>query len=107
MARDPFSSPQTASVLVAFLADPMQWRYGYDLARETGLKSGTLYPILARLADREFLERQWEQDPPGGKPPRHLYRLTVTGLQLAGQATARSHTNSRTNTAVRLGLEGA
>ena len=40
------------SVLTALCARPQTWRHGYDIARETGLKSGTLYPILIRLADR-------------------------------------------------------
>src|SRR5436309_1613293 len=43
-------SPQTLSVLEALLEEPAAWRYGYDLSRETGLKSGTLYPVLMRLA---------------------------------------------------------
>ncbi len=38
---------------------PSAWRHGYDLARETGLKSGTLYPILVRLADRESVQACW------------------------------------------------
>jgi DNA-binding PadR family transcriptional regulator len=58
--------------------DPKRWRYGYELATEVHLKSGSLYPILVRLADRELLETSWEQGPPG-RPPRHLYRLTPTG----------------------------
>jgi hypothetical protein len=28
------------------------WLYGLELAKVTGLKSGSLYPILIRLADR-------------------------------------------------------
>ena len=46
-------SQQTRSVLAALLAEPSGWRHGYDIARETGLKSGTLYPILIRLAEQE------------------------------------------------------
>jgi DNA-binding PadR family transcriptional regulator len=38
-------------VLRAFLDDPSAPRYGYDLMRAAGLKSGTLYPLLSRLAD--------------------------------------------------------
>ena len=45
-------SAQTGSVLVALGATPASWRHGYDIARQTGLKSGTLYPILIRLAER-------------------------------------------------------
>jgi hypothetical protein len=70
-------------VLRALAADPARWRHGYDLGAETGLKAGTLYPILVRLADRGLLEATWEDPPPQGRPPRHLYRLTQSGLDLA------------------------
>jgi len=70
-------------VLRALAADPGQWRHGYDLGAETGLKAGSLYPILVRLADRGLLEATWEDPLPQGRPPRHLYRLTPAGLELA------------------------
>jgi DNA-binding PadR family transcriptional regulator len=76
-------SPQTAAVLRALAADPAQWRYGYELGQEVGLKAGSLYPILIRLSDRGLLEASWETDPPQGRPPRHLYRLTGEGLSAA------------------------
>ena len=63
------------------------WHYGYALARETGLQSGTLYPILMRLEGRGWLETQWET-PPGGRPPRHMYRLTSDGRAGAVAALA-------------------
>jgi DNA-binding PadR family transcriptional regulator len=75
-------SPQTALVLDAFLERPRSWRYGYDISRDTGLKSGTLYPILIRLADHELVETRWETSE-SGKPPRHMYRLTPEGLRSA------------------------
>ena len=75
-------SPQTALVLDAFLERPRSWRYGYDISRDTGLKSGTLYPILIRLADHELVETRWEISE-SGKPPRHMYRLTPEGLRSA------------------------
>ncbi len=77
-------SPQTVLVLGEFLEAPGDWKYGYDISRSTGLKSGTLYPILMRLAERELMETQWEAGEPG-KPPRHLYRLTPDGVQYARQ----------------------
>ena len=40
-----------ARVLAAFLADPTEQRYGYDLMKAARLASGTLYPMLARLMD--------------------------------------------------------
>src|SRR5580704_11085487 len=75
-------SPQTTRVLAEFLRDEKAWRYGYDISRNTGLKSGTLYPILMRLAEHKLLETSWET-PEMGKPPRHLYRLTPDGRRFA------------------------
>ncbi len=75
-------SPQTLAVLAAFLQAPREWHYGYDISRNTGLKSGTLYPILMRMADRDLLETSWEENE-AGRPPRHLYRLTADGLAFA------------------------
>jgi PadR family transcriptional regulator len=76
-------SSQTLKVLSALSGNPTQWRYGYELSVEVGLQSGSLYPILVRLSDRELLESRWEVDPPAGRPPRHLYRLTTQGLEYA------------------------
>jgi DNA-binding PadR family transcriptional regulator len=73
-------SAQTLQVLDAFLDGPADWKYGYDISRNTGLKSGTLYPILMRLAERKLLETSWETAEPG-RPPRHLYRLTADGMR--------------------------
>jgi PadR family transcriptional regulator, regulatory protein PadR len=84
-------SPQTLRVLERFAERPTAWCYGYELSRETGLKSGTLYPILMRLAKFSLLETKWvaTQD---GVPPRHTYRLTPNGMELARakQTTSRS-----------------
>ena len=64
------------------MARPTEWRYGYELSRETGLKSGTLYPILMRLEKYALLEARWVTTE-NGVPPRHTYRLTPNGLELA------------------------
>ena len=74
-------SPQTLRVLDRFSQKPTAWLYGYELSRQTGLKSGTLYPILMRLAKHELLETRWEHTGEG-VPPRHTYRLTAKGLDL-------------------------
>jgi len=86
-ARRPESSPQTRAVLHA-LVDQPGWSYGYDLARATGLRSGTLYPMLTRLAKRGLLESSWEAEPPEGRPRRHLYRLSAKGAELASSLPA-------------------
>jgi DNA-binding PadR family transcriptional regulator len=75
-------SPQTLLVLAELLQSPRESRYGYDISRNTGLKSGTLYPILMRLAEHRLLDTSWETAEPG-RPPRHLYKLTADGLRYA------------------------
>lgn len=80
-------SRQTCVVLAALLAQPQAWRYGYDLSKETGLKSGTLYPLLIRLSDQGLLEAEWRQPLQPGRPARHAYRLTDAGAALARQRT--------------------
>jgi DNA-binding PadR family transcriptional regulator len=83
------ASPQTTQVLREFLECARDWQYGYDISRNTGLKSGTLYPILMRLAEHALLETRWEDLEPG-RPPRHMYRLTANGLRYA-----REHSSSK------------
>lgn len=83
MARARRPSLQTAKVLDALAANQAVWRYGYELGLEVGLQSGSLYPILVRLCDRGLLEAKWEETPPAGRPPRHLYRLTAEGFEHA------------------------
>jgi DNA-binding PadR family transcriptional regulator len=70
-------------VLRALAATRDEWRYGYELGQEVGLKAGSLYPILIRLTERRLLEARWEDEPPTGRPRRHMYRLTSDGLALA------------------------
>ncbi len=85
-ARRP--SAQTTMLLDALADRPDQWRYGYELVSQLGVSSGSLYPILMRLADRGLLEAVWETDGRPGRPPRHLYRLTPSGLDYVGQLAA-------------------
>ena len=88
MPRVPHTSPQTLRLFAALLAEPSRWRYGYDLSREIGLASGTLYPILMRLSQQRLLDTGWEPSDEPGRPPRHTYRLTAEGAALAHQRLA-------------------
>lgn len=94
------------AVLRALATDPAVWRYGYELGLETGLKAGSLYPILIRLADRGLLEARWEPSPPPGRPARHLYRLTAAGLELAAAPGPVPSTRAARHGAPRPRLEG-
>ncbi len=88
MTRARRPSAQTIAVVAALAEQPAEWRYGYELCRELGLKPGSLYPILVRLTDRGLLETAWETDAPAGRPARHLYRLTGSGRELATELNA-------------------
>jgi len=74
-------SPQTVSVLSTLAERAADWSHGYELSRTLGIKAGTLYPILIRLAERGLVETAWEQEVPSGRPPRHLYRLSADGAE--------------------------
>lgn len=75
-------SRQTMAVLQALTARPGEWRHGYELCQELGLKAGTMYPILMRLAERDLVETSWETARPSGRPPRHLYRIAPGGASV-------------------------
>jgi DNA-binding PadR family transcriptional regulator len=70
---------QQALAVVAVLADSHEWRHGYDLMAQAGVKSGTLYPLLMRLEAQGMLQARWVDSPVPGRPPRHVYKLTPAG----------------------------
>ena len=80
-------SRQTLALLAALMEQPRTWQHGYELSKATGLKSGTLYPILIRLSALGFLDSRWKDAERPGRPPRHVYRLTTIGLVLAREQT--------------------
>ena len=86
MTRTRKLSPQTVLVLSALSLRPSDWLYGLELSRMTGLKSGSLYPILIRLADRGLLESQWLDPTESGRPARHAYRISASGLAALAEA---------------------
>ena len=95
MARRPHASRQAVALFASLLARPDEWHHGYELMQRTQLKSGTLYPLLMRLADEQFLESEWRPAVPPARAPRHAYRLTPAGREFARsllvQAKAADH----------------
>ncbi|WP_371424658.1 PadR family transcriptional regulator [Tardiphaga sp.] len=83
MTRTRALSPHARMILSALLDARGAWSHGYELAQIAGVKSGTLYPLLIRLETQGYLEAEWQQPAEGGRPPRHAYRLTASGVQLA------------------------
>jgi PadR family transcriptional regulator, regulatory protein PadR len=88
MRRPRRPTPQTTAIVLALADNPSGWSHGYELCRQLGLKAGTVYPILMRLAERGQVETAWETDPPSGRPARHLYRLSGQGARFAEELRA-------------------
>jgi DNA-binding PadR family transcriptional regulator len=78
-------SKQMRILLDSLSMQRQQWRHGYDLMKETGLSSGTLYPLLMRMTDQGLVEAEWREPAQPGRPARHAYRLTAAGFALALQ----------------------
>jgi PadR family transcriptional regulator, regulatory protein PadR len=90
MPRRPNTSPQAIAVLSTLLENADRWRHGYDIMRATGMKSGTLYPLLIRLSESGLLEAEWSAPEAIGRGPRHLYRLTKDGIAFAHNVASNS-----------------
>lgn len=74
---------QVLTLLEALTDDLTAERYGFELSKATGLKSGTLYPILARLESAGWLSSGWESAEVTSRPRRRYYRLTGVGADAA------------------------
>jgi DNA-binding PadR family transcriptional regulator len=82
---EPQMTKQTLSLLAAMIGDPSRPWYGLALMDAAGLKSGTVYPALARLERFGWVTSEWETvDPSEAKRPRRrLYTLTGEGQMRA------------------------
>jgi PadR family transcriptional regulator, regulatory protein PadR len=71
-------TPKMATVLKVFLEDPDQPRYGFELMKLTGMASGSLYPMLAKLESAGWLAKGREEIDPraAGRPARMHYTIT-------------------------------
>jgi PadR family transcriptional regulator, regulatory protein PadR len=83
MTRKRALSGHARALLAALAGAGGRWSYGYELTSLTGIRSGTLYPLLIRLEAQAYLEAEWQQPAATGRPPRHAYRLTAAGQRLA------------------------
>lgn len=51
---------------------------GWDIRKRTGMRTGRVYPALARLEARGWITSFWELPEPPDRPRRRLYRRVVT-----------------------------
>jgi DNA-binding PadR family transcriptional regulator len=66
--------------------------HGFDIIDVSGLRAGTVYPILRRLEDESLVRSSWERVTRAraeGRPPRRNYRLTPAGEAVLREAQAR------------------
>jgi len=63
------------------MSDANAKHWGYQLSKQSGVRSGVMYPLLSRMLDQGWLEDGWEEADPRQKkrPPRRYYTLTNQG----------------------------
>jgi len=62
-------------------------QYGYSIIQQVNkrsennieLKDGTLYPILYRLEDNDYIKSYWQTDEVSRSKPRKYYKITLDG----------------------------
>ncbi|MFC9973507.1 PadR family transcriptional regulator [Spirillospora sp. NPDC127200] len=83
---------QVSFVLARWLVEPDREWYGIALAQATCLPQGTIYPMLARMADAGWVtvrdECPIEAALREGRRIRRYYRLTPEGRTVAEDAAA-------------------
>lgn len=89
MSRNRALGAATVAVLQAIRAGH---RFGLDIMDATGLPSGTVYPTLARMEARAYVDSEWEDGADAkeaGRPRRRYYRLTPDGARALSEALER------------------
>jgi PadR family transcriptional regulator, regulatory protein PadR len=84
-------------MLQALLSEPARELSGLEIAAVTGLRSGAVHPVLARLERMGWAVSRWEDIDPHaeGRPARRNYQLTAPGLPRASHVLTRAESGSR------------
>jgi PadR family transcriptional regulator PadR len=85
-------------IAMALMADASGRHWGYELSKQSGVRSGVMYPALQRMLERGWLSDGWEeqaQDEKGGRPPRRYYELTDDGKSALGALIAEARRDAR------------
>jgi DNA-binding PadR family transcriptional regulator len=88
--KEPRLTHASLKVLRAFLDGRMVKLSGADIHKQSGVFTGTLYPLLLRFEAAGWLTSEWEDVDPKevGRPRKRFYRLTPTGRARANAALA-------------------
>lgn len=98
----------TQLVLRELMKDPTREMYGLEICAAAGLPSGTIHPILARLAKVGWLQSRWETVDPGqlGRPRRRYYSLDPNSVATVTAALHRAEASATALKQLRPGLAG-
>jgi PadR family transcriptional regulator PadR len=80
------------------MADASGRHWGYELSKQSGVRSGVIYPTLKRMLDEGWLIDGWEDQPQVGRakrPPRRYYELTDKGKAKLGAVIADARHDAR------------
>lgn len=84
--------------------------WGLEISKLTGLKTGTVYPILERLESLGWLTSEWEITQERNGPRRRTYQLTPEAYQEMRDLTeklSQAHNDLKSwNLAIRQGWAG-
>src|SRR4029077_12570550 len=88
--KEPRLAHASLKVLRAFLDSPLVKLSGAEIHKQSGVFTGTLYPLLLRFEAAGWLTTEWEDIDPkeAGRPRKRFYRLTSAGLARANAALA-------------------
>lgn len=76
-------------VLLSAVADNDRELHGWAIMKATRWSGPTVYGVIDRLEDAEWITGRWEEtNPHPGRPPRRLYRLTREGVVAARSLVA-------------------
>lgn len=96
-------TPATAAVLATLLSSKdAQW--GLQIVKETGLKTGTVYPILERLEAAGWVEAEWDVDDARKGPRRRYFHLAGDAVSHASQYVASLENQMKLGRSIALGF---
>ncbi len=81
----------------ALMADQWAQHWAYDLSLRSGVRPGTLYPMVNRMIDEGWLQAGWENGTAEslGRPPRRWLTLTDRGRSELGAVLSAARRSKR------------
>lgn len=93
------------TVLLEAFDNNSQELHGWAIMKATGRSGPTVYGVLDRLEDADWIAGRWEDhNPQPNKPRRRFYRLTPDGVVSASRLLSARRSAVSTNTARRARL---